>query len=137
MSDKSICNSDSFSNPKTNASLGKKEQTQSITIETSIETLTQSVKRSCYNGVGLFDDLCSLKEEKLPTLNHMVQLSMNEGSSSFSVNLSSCDLKQSKLLDNFLYCTETSDLLSLGKLLDRMKSDFESQLLKSSDQARV
>lgn len=91
--------------------------------------MTNSVKnKSLVDEYSIYGDLCPIVENKLPSLNSVVALSLGEGSSSLSVKICSCNLTNCKLLHNFLNIAEKNELEEMDQLLEKTKKDLQEKL---------
>ena len=76
----------------------------------------------------LFQDLDQIEVNKIPTLNNLITISLEDGGSSLTLKEWSCNLKQSKLIANFINTLDNSDLNEFSQLLDNCRSELSSKI---------
>lgn len=132
----SLKDAETVCNTKEAIPISKKDgSNQSMSTEsTKSEPLSTSAKASPGFEYSLFSDLCQIKEDTLPDLNSLVSLSLDQGGSSLSVKLCSCNMSQCRLLHNFLQLAEEPDLDQMMTALDSAKADLSEQLTKLKNQ---
>ena len=92
---------------------------------------TQSMKSALFDGLSLFQDFIPVVEkQELPSLNHVVSMSIKDGDSSFSIKTNSSKINDCKLLTNFINIAEMDDLKALDKMLEGAKEDILAKLSK-------
>lgn len=135
-SGKSIRDQETVCNTKESYStVAKKESCKSVSTETKSDCYSMNQRKFFMDELASFKDLCPMKETDMPDLNSLVSLSIDQGSSSLSVKLCTCELKNCKLLNNFLDMAGEEELLDMKKLLNECKSELVAKLDKLSGQA--
>lgn len=125
---KSLKDSETVSHTKEVSSPKSKRECNSIfNFDTKSEIHSQA-KKSVFEGMSFFQDLCPIKEDELPALNTLVSISVNQGSSSLSLNFNSSELNSNKLLKNFFLLAEDSEILELSSLMDQVTQDISSKI---------
>ena len=122
---------ENHSNVKNPFKQATREHTQTCTMDTKSGVSTQSMKSGgVFDAYSCFNDLNPAIEKEVPTLNHMVSLTMADGDYSFSVKTSSSRVSDCKLLNNFLNMAESSDLADLDRFLDLARDEISAKLSK-------
>lgn len=114
---------------------GKRESTKSYSVDTRSDCLSFGQKKFSADGLSYFQDLCPVKEPNMPDLNSLVSLSFEQGGSSLSVKLCTCELENCKLLHNFLDIIEETDLVDLQNILNETKAEVAKELFKLQSEA--
>lgn len=114
---------------------GKRESTREYSVDTRSDSLSFVQKKFSADGLSYFQDLCPVEEPKMPDLNSLVSLSFEQGGSSLSVKLCTCELENCKLLHNFLDIIEETDLVDLQNILTQTKAEIAKELIKLQSKA--
>ena len=133
---RSLKDSETVSHTKEVSSPRSKREWNSIfNFDTKSEILSQA-KKSVFEGMSFFQDLCPIKEDELPALNTLVSITVNQGSSSLSLNLNSSELNNNKLLKNFFLLADDTELNELSSLIEQSTRDLSATIaqLKSQQQ---
>lgn len=115
-----------------------KKISPSVKEGTSTETYsgksTNSVHAAGFDNLSLFQDFnYPIEQKEIPSLNHLVSLTINDGDSSFAINTNSKNLTNCKLLSNFIKLADVDDLKSFDSVLDKLRSVLSAKLSGLSD----
>ena len=76
----------------------------------------------------LFSDLEQIEAPKIPSLNSIVSITIQDGGSSLTISESSQQFNQSKIISGFLNTLDNSDLFEMNALLDSCRSELSAKI---------
>ena len=125
---RSLKDSETVSHTKEISSPKSKRECSSIfSFDTKSEIHSQA-KKSVFEGISYFQDLCPIKADEIPTLNTLVSITLNQGSSSLSLSLNSSELNNNKLLKNFFLLADNTELNELSSLMEQTTRDLSATI---------
>lgn len=125
------------SNTKDVALYGIKKEAKENVFEVNCNTFSGNQTKAFNIEQNVFGDLIEEDNKKLPTLNSLVSLTIEEESGALTVNTHSSKMSENKLLNNFLGIADIVDLNNLLQAIKDCEANLSVKLLKLKTEKEI